>query len=256
MTKQASSRRAGLSWTTLRRNAWRGRVWIVSKLMTLSVGNTVICHSEGQLRRQASAGAGERGNNHGANAIGNGIAGKHEHRTIAPWGVGKPDLTPLHRPTPTSLQQVSSARPRRRPVPQELAGSPGIRGHHAGPANIVDVAYATPRCIISDCETPKINRHLPHLLRHFRLHPKAQHRHMASIPIYDSALAIQRGITPQRGLRSARCRGRTAGGLHRLPGQTGRGCSGGGRSDLGGFSSIQAAILRRPRSSSSMLKWR
>src|SRR5213082_3367314 len=52
---------------------------------------------------EAPTSPGERGDHDGSDAVRDRVAGEHEDRTVAAWGRRKPDVTALHRPSPTSL---------------------------------------------------------------------------------------------------------------------------------------------------------
>ena len=61
-----------------------------------------------QLRDEPAPRPGQRRHDNRADPIGDRIAGQHQDGAIATWRRRKPDLTPLHRPSPTSLPQAPS----------------------------------------------------------------------------------------------------------------------------------------------------
>src|SRR5581483_8567925 len=73
-------------------------------------GYGVVLDREYQLRDETTAGPRECRHDNRADPIRDRIPGQHEDRAITPGRRGEPDLTPLHRPNPTSLRQDPSRR--------------------------------------------------------------------------------------------------------------------------------------------------
>jgi len=105
----ASLIRPGLSCTTRRRNTARGTVWRLSKFTTQSVA--IVSRPELELGDEATYRSRERRHHHRADAISSRIAREHEHGSITSRRRCEPDVTPLHRPSRTSLRRDPSQPP-------------------------------------------------------------------------------------------------------------------------------------------------
>ena len=85
-------------------------VWMLSKFTTQSVGTSsrsAVSSSSDTSSRRVRV---ERGDDDRPDSVGNRVAGEYEDGTVPSWRCREPDLTALHRPSPSSPPRAPNRR--------------------------------------------------------------------------------------------------------------------------------------------------
>jgi hypothetical protein len=130
------------SLTHLRHSTWRHRGNETPKRITPNrvdvvevhdavARNAVIIYGQIQFGHEAACRASQRGNDDSTYSISDRIARQDEHRSIAASCGSKPDVTALHRPSPTNPPPAPSQRFRRAPTRSRSVAGRSRPGHRS-----------------------------------------------------------------------------------------------------------------------------
>jgi len=140
---------------------------------------------------------GQRGHDHGSDAVRDRVSGEHQDRAITTRRGREPDLTALHRPSPTSPRRDPNRRsPTATVPPRRAVARPRSPRRSHWPA-AADGGGARSRSKLRAID-PSRSAQRRASAASFVVHPEAEHRHTKQSSSYDAPVTPRRVPPPGR----------------------------------------------------------